>query len=692
MKPLNDNSLKKSNKVEILAPAGGRQQLTAAVRCGANAVYLGTELFNARRNAENFHLEELPDVIEYCHGRDVKVHVALNTILYDNEVQEFLHTLKEVAKSGADAVIVQDLGAAAIVRDCCPDLEMHASTQMAIHNQAGVEMAQKLGFSRAVLARELSLEEIEKIAQSAEIDIEVFVHGALCASMSGMCYFSSMLGGRSGNRGLCAQPCRLNFTCRGREYALSLKDMSHVQHIRRLAEAGVSSFKIEGRMKRPEYVAAAVTACRLALQGEQPDMQLLKDVFSRGGLTDGYYRGKRTLSMYGHRDREDVEATAKVLGSISALYRNEYSHIPVDMELFAESCSSPVRLSVTDGTFCVEVYGEKPLEAQNRPADEAYVRRFLEKTGGTPFLLRSLNAHIGQNVMLPASVLNGLRREALEKLLAERSKVKPHEFLEWKEPSDSLIPRKSGEIPIRVRFEVYEQVFACDAEKVILPVKEIQVHLECISAYGERLIGEMPEVVFPEEESALKQVLKELRQAGLKTLQCDNLGAVLMAKELGFQVYGGAGLNVVNSQALRVCERIGVSDVTLSIELSGEKIKNMRGNPSRGIISYGYLPLMKLRNCPAQGAAGCGKCNGRPMLEDRKGVLFPLLCRNKRYTVLLNSVPLDVAEKKIENIDFSTLYFTVESREQCRKIYQNFTQKKRSEESYTNGLYFREVQ
>ena len=381
MKPLNNN--RKQDHFEVLAPVGGQEQLTAAVRCGADAVYLGLESFNARRNAENFTLKALPQVVSYCHARGVQVHITLNTVLFDSEMKVLPEVLEGIAQSGADAVIVQDLGVAKLVQRCCPTLKLHASTQMAIHNEAGARAAEELGFSRVVLARELTLEEIRRITGSVSIETEVFVHGALCTCMSGLCYFSAMLGGRSGNRGLCAQPCRLNFTCRDRSYALSLKDMSHVNQLLQLAEAGVTSFKIEGRMKRPEYVAAAVTACRKVLAGERPDMAQLKEVFSRGGFTDGYFYGKRNLSMYGRRDKEDVEATAKVLGSISELYRHEFPKIPVQMELTVQKDAA--LLLAKDPENAVTVQGDVPAAAPERQIDRDYAARFLQKTGGTPF-------------------------------------------------------------------------------------------------------------------------------------------------------------------------------------------------------------------------------------------------------------------------------------------------------------------
>ena len=333
---------------EILAPAGGKEQLLAAVRAGADAVYLGARNFNARRGAANFEENELFEAVAYCHARNVKVHVTLNTLVTDSELPDLLEEIKYVAKSGADAVIVQDLATAKLVREHCPDIAMHASTQMTIHNLAGAVAAKELGFSRIVLSRELSLNEIKTIAAGTDAELEVFVHGALCMCMSGACYLSSMIGGRSGNRGLCAQPCRLDFRFGEKDHALSLKDMSYVEHIRELAAAGVCSFKIEGRMKRPEYVAAAVNACKTALAGGVPDMESLRAVFSRQGFTDGYFTGRRGADMFGFRSHDDVTAGERVFKSFSALYKDEPQKVPLKMTL-SLSEDAPSVLSVSDG-------------------------------------------------------------------------------------------------------------------------------------------------------------------------------------------------------------------------------------------------------------------------------------------------------------------------------------------------------
>ena len=341
--------------MEILAPAGGQEQLIAAVRSGANAVYLGLKTMSARAGAANFSPEELCDAVSYCKVRGVKVYAAINTLLKNSELDLAAENIRVCARAGVDGVLIQDPAMIGLMKSICPDMPVHASTQMTIHNVSGAKACERLGFSRIVLARELSLEEIRTIAGAVTCEIEVFVHGAMCMSVSGACLMSSMLGGRSGNLGRCAQPWRLDFVnSHGRHYALSLKDMSYLSHARELAEAGVDSLKIEGRLKRPEYVAAAVNAAALALKGEKYDGETLRNVFSRSGFSDGYLTNKRTTNMFGARTAEDAAATAAALPRLHELYKNEYRGVNVDADFHADKDGN-IRAEFSDGVNTVAI-------------------------------------------------------------------------------------------------------------------------------------------------------------------------------------------------------------------------------------------------------------------------------------------------------------------------------------------------
>lgn len=674
---------------EILAPAGGKEQLVAAVRSGANAVYIGVKNFNARRNASNFEDFELSETVSYCHARGVKVHVTLNTLVMDSEIPAVVEEIKNIANAGVDAVIVQDLAVAKLVREICPTLEMHASTQMTIHNLAGALEAKRLGFSRAVLSRELSLDEIKYIADRADIELEAFVHGALCMCMSGCCYLSSVLGGRSGNRGLCAQPCRLDFRFGEKDHALSLKDMSHVEHIGELARAGVCSFKIEGRMKRPEYVAAAVAACKAALAGETPDLDSLRAVFSRQGFTDGYFTGKRTPEMFGFRSHEDVTAADKVLKSLTLLYKDEPKFVPVQMSL-SISESAPSVLKISDGENEVSVTGGICEKALRAPTDKALAERYLSKTGGTLFYLDSLDFSAEGEPVISASELNEMRRSALSELLEIRGKTVSKPFNEITLPKTKK--HFSAKTVLRIRAEKFEQIaFENEAEAIILPMSEIEKHPEAIEKFGEKLFAELPAIIFPLDEEKIKSRLSALYEKGLRRVLCENICAIHLAKDCNMEIHGGHGLNILNSIALEEYEQLGVFDATVSFELSAPKIRDLGGNIRRGILGYGYLPLMRMRACPLRKTDGCKNCPGNGKIKDRKGKEFTYLCFEKKFGTLLNSLPLYVADKDFSGIDFTTLWFTTETPETCRKIYNMFSKKAPADFEKTNGLYFREL-
>lgn len=677
-------NMQNGTPVEILAPVGGAEQLTAALNCGADAVYFGTPDFNARRNAANFTPEAFRAAVAACRVRGVKAYITLNTLVTDEELPRVKETLRLIAEAGADAVIVQDLAVYDLVRRCCPELALHASTQMAVHNVAGARELEAMGFRRIVLARELSLSEIRKIAGAVDAEIEVFVHGAHCMSASGLCYLSSAFGGRSGNRGLCAQPCRLNFKAGAREYALSLKDMSYLSHLGALADAGVCSFKIEGRMKRPEYVAAAVTAVRQARDGLPADTEALRAVFSRSGFTDGYLTGRRDLSMFGYRQKEDVTAAAGVLPRLQALYKDEAKRVPLTMAFAAKPGASAL-LTVSDGERAVQAEGPAPELARTLPLDAALAERSLLKLGGTPYACERVSCEIAPGLSLPASVLNAMRREALERL-GEARAARPIAFSE-PEPLRRT-PAGAGAGSLRLRFRTAEQIpAAVRAERVILPAREIEKNPALIGRFGSRLAAEIPPLTYPGAEDKTVRTLSHLRAAGLVYAVCENIGAVALAKAAGLIPTGGAHLNITNAAALAVYESLGLADNTLSFELNFREIAALLGTGKRGILVYGHLPLMRFRACPMQGDAGCGSCTGRRTLTDRRGGSFPVLCSDKQFSTLLNPIPLYVGNRPLPPLDFYTLYFTQEDRETCEAVIAAFSERKNPDFPKTAGLY-----
>ena len=671
----------------ILAPAGTRAAVTAAVRCGADAVYLGAKNFNARRNAENFDELSLTETVRFCHERGTQVFVTVNTLVMDSELPALEATADEIAESEADAVIIQDMAVMRLFARRYPDLPRHASTQTAVHDLYGAQYLEDLGYKTIVLARELTLSEMEYICSRISARTEAFVHGAHCMSVSGMCYLSAMLGGRSGNRGLCAQPCRLDWQCRG-GHALSLKDMSLISHLREMEDAGVGVFKIEGRMKRPEYVAAAVTACRKAMAGESYDVDQLRNVFSRSGFTDGYLTGERGRDMFGHRTREDVTGAEKVLKDLSALYEKETPRVAVSMAFSMDTKGS--RLTVSDGTNTVTADGPVPETALRRPTDQESARKNLGKTGGTPFYVNQWDGAIEPGLMLPAAALNALRRDALEALLERRGHTKP-----WRKnvtPAEPLPPeRDKGKKPaLWARFYRPEQIHSGESyDKILLPVEVLTPDL--IARFGEKLIGELPAVLWPEDEEAFTQKLDALRDAGLHSVWGENIYAIPLARKLGLALHGGAGLNVLNSTALAQFESDGLKSVTASFEMNMRDIKALRASGPVGILAYGYLPLMRFRNCPLKAHIGCGKCRSRGELTDRRDVRFPVECAEKKYSTLLNSVPLDIAGRDTRGLDYLLLWFTREGAQECAAVTESFIQDRKSDADHTGGLYYRQL-
>ncbi len=685
---------------EVLAPAGGPESLQAAVRAGADAVYLGASAFSARANAQNFDGQALKEAVSYCHARGVKVYLALNTLLQENELLPALELLQYACTLPVDAVLVQDMGLFLLARACAPGMPMHASTQMSLHTPAGVRAAYEAGMARVVLSREMSLNEIAGVHAACPVELEAFVHGALCMSVSGQCYFSSMLGARSGNRGLCAQPCRLPFSAPGGTgHDLSLKDLSMIERIGELAQAGVVSAKIEGRMKRPEYVAAATHACRLAADGQPlpPDlMRNLGAVFSRSGFTTGYLDGRLGREMFGTRTKEDVTgATEAVFSELRNLYRQECQRVPVSFRLTVHA-GEPVCLSVRDGDGREAFAQSPPPEAaRNKPVTEERCVEQLRKTGGTPFLAQEVSCDLEDGLSVPVSLLNRLRREALEKLEWLRAVHEPVAFsMKPFSPTPHRVYLPDGKLPLRARFanaSLPEAAKQC--ERVYLPYTTVPEKLAALQEEGFRVALDLPRGLFGMEQ-ALKQRLAEARDAGVTHVWAGNLGAAALAKELGMTVHGGFSLNVTNSAAIEWYAAFGLADTELSFELALSAAAALGGELPRGLVLYGRLPLMLTRNCPAANSAkGCLHCTAAPELTDRKGVHFPVQCYGACSEVL-NSVPLWMADRlaEVKQMDFGVLRFTTETREEQQRILEAYLRADGTppaQGTFTRGLYYK---
>lgn len=687
-------------KIEILAPAGNLDSLLAGIHSGADAVYFGYGELNARRNAKNFDEQSLAEASRLCKERGVKMHMTVNTMVYDREYDEVLRTLEIACKYGIDALIVQDLGVAKIVREAAPEMKMHASTQLTVHNVSGAWQAKELGFSRVVLAREMSREEILQVTTQVPVETEVFVHGALCMCVSGQCYMSSVIGERSGNRGLCAQPCRLPFAS-GRKgdsgYALSLKDLSLADRVKELMALGVDSFKIEGRMKRPEYVAAAVSQFKEAVRGAQADMDLMAAVFSRSGFTKGYFDAKLGQEMFGTRQKEDVLASQKVLKKLSDMASKDVVRVGVDFS-FTMKENEPAVLSASDGEgHTVQAQGEIPQQALKAPTTEELVWRSLEKTGGTFYYLNSLICDLGDGLIYPASQLNSLRREALDKLTQLRGEI--HE-IPFHKPEKQPVPKHIGiqgeKLPLRAAVREIAQIterMGEVCELISVPLDELLKNKNNLSKeIIPKISVSLPRVVFGDDEKYLAERLTECKHLGIMHLSSGNLGGVYLGRKMGFVLHGEFGLNIANAGCLAEYERLGLSDCLLSFELSLARARAIGGTLPRGLLIYGKLPLMVTRNCPIR-LSGCKDCKGFGTLTDRKKEVFEVRCTSRRYSEIFNSKPVYLADKmeELSGIDYGLLSFTSEGAKQVDRILLRYTQTHEPMENITRGLYYRNV-
>ncbi|MBR5496223.1 MAG: U32 family peptidase [Oscillospiraceae bacterium] len=696
---------------EILAPCGSEESVVAAVNCGCDAIYIGAKDFSARKGAQNFDEAELARTVSYCHARDVKVYQAVNTLVFDEEYDKLCDCIKSACDSGVDALIVQDFGVLEIVKKLAPDMPVHASTQMTVHSLEGAKFAQSLGIKRVVLAREMTLSEIENIAKNTDLELEVFVHGALCMCVSGQCYMSAMIGSRSGNRGLCAGTCRLPFTSTNKhkatnEYALSLKDLSCIEQIKMLADIGVQSFKIEGRLKRPEYVAASVTACRQALNGEKPDIESLQSIFSRSGFTNGYIGSHRdekavhtfdSKNMFGYRTKDDVVSMGAVLKPLANLYNKQLGRVALDFEFTAHQ-DQPIKLVATDGINRVEAMGEIPQLAINKPTDKEAAARNLAKIGGTYFFMRECKVQIGEGLMVPASAINAVRRQVCEQIEILRSKVLPKEFKEQKIPQIKIQKNTNNRkiSKIFARFSTLDQASENTIKSldfVILPLEIVENSVEKLKTFNFencKIVIELPRVCFANEGNLAKK-LGSLKSLGFDTVIARNLAHIKIANDLGIGYFADFTLNIANSYSVDFMQKHNALGVCTSIELTTSQIAKLGSKIPLGVLAYGKIPLMVTRNCPVKAEKGCKECHKNSHLTDRLGAKFPVICQNE-YVEIFNCDTLYLADRLNEFCaDYMVIYFTDESQDETEKVISEYVAKKGTKEKLTRGLYYRGV-
>ena len=687
------------SKIEILAPVGNEEMLRAAVFSGADAVYLGFSGFNARTSANNFDADTLKDAVRFCHARGVAVHVALNTTVYGGELPALEAAIRAVAASGADAVICQDLAVATLIGRIAPQLPRHGSTQMSVHSLQGALELKELGFTRVVLARELSLPEVEHITKHCGIETECFVHGALCMCVSGQCYMSAFLGGRSGNRGSCAGPCRLPFEANalpegkpGRLHHLSLKDNSVIDKLDQLQALGVASAKIEGRLRTPEYVAAAVSACLAGREGRAYDRDLLKNAFSRSGFTSGYLDGKIDGTMFGVRSEADAEQTKKTLPMLRELYRRERSRVPVKMKLEIEEGGEKLTVTDADGSKAFAYGDAEPQPARTDPTESLH--RSLAKTGGTPFAVEDQDITVemdGGPWFIPGGAVNELRREALDALLKKREVLRPWPTTEEHVPAlplRTLPPHRT----LRARFESWEQVpeRALDGiEYLILPIAQAD---RVPREWRAKTLLELPRVMFGRLEEDTARRIAATQDAGFAGYEVSNIAHLRLCR--GLPMSGSFGLNITNQLAAQFYADNGLGSMLILPEVKDSDISTIApthdGRPvPTGVLVYGHMPLMVTRACPLQNIHDCAHCDKTGVLTDRKAKKFPVRCGLGVRTIY-NPVPIYMGDKPgALTVDYGVAYFTLESREEAAQILDMIRAHAPFEGDFTRGLYFK---
>lgn len=717
-------------ELELLAPAGSLKTLKAVIHAGADAVYLGGSMFGARAYANNFNEEELLEAIRFGHIHGRKIILAVNTLLKEYELGQLYDYLHPYYEAGLDAVIVQDMGVMEFIKTHFPNLPIHTSTQMTITNVEGARLLKEQGVERVVTAREMSLEEIQRIHDEVGVELESFIHGALCYCYSGQCLFSSIIGGRSGNRGRCAQPCRLSYEVLQGEKSLtghhatpilSLKDMCTLPFLYELADHGVYSFKIEGRMKTPEYAAGVVSIYRKYMDSyldgsripvEKKDIRALLELGNRGGFTNGYY--------YHHNDSDMLSGECashnKSEGVLQDNIRREY----VDTELKEKikgklilNKECPAKIEVQYGKIKVSYQGDMVLVAQNRPLTKEVVTEKITKTGNTPFVFENLEVTMDDDIFMPVNQLNQLRRGALEAL--EEVLLKPYErtlpelvetssaetdrqttgnAIKEKQISGQSLSQTSGQQSAGSSTEV--RVLIEDAEQLPAVLKADfvdTVYLDCMLYTRENLLRKLSEdidrvhasgkkafYVFPfifRQQTSLfyEKIMPELKKLPLDGIMVRSLDEIAFIKEWGnenWQMVSDSNLYTYSNEAAEYFYRLGMIQDTIPVELNRKEILRRENSRSEMII-YGRLPLMITAQCIHKNTLGCMHQPKVLNLKDRYSVHFPVknFC-SECYNVIYNSLPVclfkeDVTVKKIAPAAVR-LSFTTETEEETEQI------------------------
>ena len=692
--------------LEILAPAGSMDALRAAVQNGANAVYLGCGMFNARQSAKNFTPEELAEAVRYCHIRGVQVHLTLNTIVSDKEMPELQKLIRHAALSGVDAFIVQDLGVLQQCQAIAPHIPIHGSTQLTVHSLFGVRLCAGWGMKRVVLSRELSRDEIRFICANSPIEIEVFVHGALCMGYSGQCYLSAAIGGRSGNRGRCAQPCRQSYGYGNwkNTHPLSLKDNCLVSYLKELESMGVTSVKLEGRMKRAEYVAAVSDVYSKAAESGEVTPQMMDQLytaFNRQGFTDGYYQEKIGQPMFGVR-LEESENKAFHKAMRQTYETTENPRVPVTMEMEVTQNGSRLTVRDPEGRVCTAA-GPVPSEAVTLPLTEEALAERLLKTGGTPYCCTQVRVRVEPGLMLPAAAINGMRREALSQLTARRGRTEPPQL--GKPVKNVIFPGQRKEPGLTVQVTTREQI-TMQLLKMRPEVLYVPMHIltedpdfcRDLTRYV-TVCAVLPRIVHDKEMPRLVQDMQLIKSLGVEQVLAGNLGLMIPARQTGMQIRGDFGLNLYNSGAVNCARELELKSACLSFEMTLSQIRDVSKAVPCELLVYGRMPLMVTENCLIRGKTGQCSCHlSGTKLTDKTGADFPVIRDgNSCRSVVLNGKKLSWLDRQKDlnrlGLWAIRLYFTTENPREVDQVLHSYRDPKPFDPgACTRGLYLRGVE
>lgn len=693
--------------LELLSPAGSPEAVVAAVQNGADAVYMGLGIFNARRGAKNFSDEEFEKAVRYCRIRDCKVYVTMNTLVGDREMEQAVELARRVSDLGADAILVQDLGLLSVLRKAVPDIPLHASTQMSIHNLAGVEAAAEMGLTRAVLARELSFEQIKFITKHSPIETEIFVHGALCFCHSGQCYMSSLIGRRSGNRGMCAQPCRMEYTMGGRledSHPLSLKDNCLVDRLREIEDAGVACVKIEGRMKRPEYTGIVTGIySKIIKERREPteeELKTLADAFSRQGFTQGYFNGDKA-DMFGVRAETDKVGEKMFADARKEYIGKEERRVPVKFYAVVNAGEAVKAAAIDNRGNKVVAFGAEPQKAIRQAINSEVLSDRLGKTGGTPYYCVDAQSRVQSGLYLSASEINELRRKLVTALNERRAIPQPRRSLPMPQlPSgQSAVTDPVMIYQVRTAEQLTEELADTRPDYIYIPVKVMHDNFDLVRMFKERgavPVAVLPRVITDSETKDIFVMLRKLFDLGINEALVGNLGHVIIARKAGMKTRADFGMNVFNSYSMDMIQKMGFLSATASFELRLAQVRDMAKCVPTELIAYGRLPLMVSDQCVISHSLGACNCQSPAQLSDRMGSTFPVVREYEHRNVIYNSRKLFMADKNDELCGVGLwgirLMFTTEGARECVQVAKRY----KGEGDYqpndlTRGLYYRGV-